>query len=271
MSRRGGRGDGGRTRNAPKEDKRPSPSKGDRPRVDWLSRALARAGVMSLKDAEHAIRAGRVSVFGRVVRQPIAMVQPGDEVKVDGHPIALRRETIVLMFHKPAGFVTTNAERERDKSVFGLLDAALPDELRGYGWHAVGRLDKGTTGLLLFTNDERFVEHATAPTVNLPKRYAATVQGDPRQGELELLRQGMELDDGPTKPALARVRAKGVVELTLTEGRNHQAKRMLGAIGFPVLALHREAIGTLELDVGEGEVRVLSDEEVEGALAYRRG
>jgi 23S rRNA pseudouridine2605 synthase/16S rRNA pseudouridine516 synthase len=197
------------------------------------------------------------------------MVQPGDEVKVDGHPIALRRETIVLMFHKPAGFVTTNAERERDKSVFGLLDGVLPDELRGYGWHAVGRLDKGTTGLLLFTNDERFVEHATAPTSNLPKRYAATVQGDPRQGELELLRQGMELDDGPTKPAKARVRSQGVVELTLTEGRNHQAKRMLGAIGFPVLALHREAIGTLELDIEEGQVRVLTDAEVEGELGFK--
>lgn len=237
--------------------------------MDWLSRALARAGVMSVKDAEHAIRAGRVSVFGRVVKQPMAMVQPGDEVKVDGQLVPLRRETLVVMFHKPAGFVTTNAERERDESVFALLDAALPDELRGYGWHAVGRLDRNTTGLLLFSNDERFVEHATAPTTNLPKRYVATVQGTPKDDQLQPLRDGMELDDGPTKPAKARVLSPGVVELILTEGRNHQAKRMLGAIGFPVTALHREAVGGLVLDVAVGEARLVTDAELEQQLGFQ--
>lgn len=260
------------SRRGPPKDKRPSPTKSDRPRVDWLSRALGRAGVMTVKDAEHAIRAGRVTVFGRVVKQPMAVVHPGDDVNVDGRPVRLRRETLVVMFHKPTGFVTTNAERERDESVFSLLDAALPDELRGYGWHAVGRLDRNTTGLLLFTNDERFVEHATSPSSNLPKRYVAKVQGGaPTEEDLEPLRHPMELDDGPTKPALARVLEKGVVELILTEGRNHQAKRMLGAIGFPVTALHRDSIGKLKLDLEVGAARVLTDEEVRDGLGFSSG
>jgi len=144
----------------------------------------------------------------------------------------------------------------------------LTPELLGFAWHAVGRLDRDTTGLLLFTTDERFVAHATAPATHLPKRYLATVGADPTPERLAPLLAGIALADGPARPAAAKVRGPRVVELTLTEGRNHQVKRMLGAVGLPVLALHREAIGALALDVTPGQARALTDAEVEELLGF---
>lgn len=249
--------------------RRPLPGKSeDRPRVDWLSRAIARSGYMTLEDAEAAIRAGRVTIFGRVVKQPMAMLQPGDEVKIDGHLLSLKRETKVLMFHKPAGVITAQDDRHALDTVFSLLRNQLPPELHSYEWHAVGRLDRGTTGILLFTNDERFVAHATSPDTKLGKRYVAQVQGTPTEEQLEPLRHGIDLEDGRTRPAKVVLRGPSEVVVTLTEGRNHQVKRMLGAVGFPVKALHREAIGKLQLDVEPGQFRELTPEEISGPLGF---
>jgi len=233
-------------------------------RQDWLSRALSRAGVMTLPEAESAIKAGRVEVGGRVVKQPLAPLDPASVVRVDGHRVALTPETKVLAFHKPAGVVTAPGEG----GVFALLDAVLPDDLRRFQWHAVGRLDRNTTGLLLFTNDERLVGHVTSPTQHLPKRYLAEVQGQLEDDRLSPLRRGVELDDGPARPAQARIRGPLQVEIILTEGKNHQVKRMLGAVGLPVRRLHREAVGRVELDVEEGAFRLLSQEEIRSGLGY---
>lgn len=242
---------------------------GEKP--DWIARALSRAGVLPPDQAAAAVRAGRVTVGGRVVREPLTMLRPGDEVWLDGRAVDLAAHTRVLLFHKPAGVVTSTVDPEGGGTVFARLSAALPPPLRGYGWHAVGRLDRNTTGLLLFTNDERFVAYATRPETHLPKRYVATVQGRADDVRLEPLRRGVVLDDGPTRPARAVVRAPDVVELTLTEGRNHQVKRMLAAVGLPVRALHREAVGDLVLDVAEGAVRELSAEEIRGRLGWPPG
>ncbi len=233
-------------------------------RMDWLSRALARAGVMTLAEAEHAIQAGRVEVSGRVVKQPLAPLKPTDVVRVDGQRVALSAQTRVIVFHKPMDVVTAPGEG----GVFEVLSSVLPDELRTFQWHAVGRLDRNTTGLLLFTNDEQFVAHATSPETHLTKRYVAQVQGQLDDARLEPLRRGMELDDGPTRPAKARIRGPHEVEILLTEGRNHQVKRMLGEVGLPVRALHREAVGGLELDVELGGWRLLEPEEIREKLHY---
>lgn len=235
---------------------------------DWISRALARAGVMPLREAELAVKAGRVQVAGRVVREPFALVKPGDTVKVDGHPVSLEFRTRVLVFHKPAGVVTSDHDRERVGTVFDRLYPALPDALRGYGWHAVGRLDRDTTGLLLFTNDERFVEHATSPRTHLPKRYVAAVQGTATEEKLAPLRKGITLDGVLVRPAKARILEDGRVELTITEGKYHQVKRMLGAVGLPVRSLHRDQVGDLVLDVALGTMRELSAQEIETLLGY---
>ena len=131
-------------------------------------------------------------------------------------------------------------------------------------------LDKDTTGLLLFTNDERFVTHATSPDTKLPKRYVARVGSRADEAKLAALRAGVRIDrDGPlTRPARAQLRGDDSVELVLTEGRFHQVKRMLNAVGLPTLALHREAVGALALDVSPGALRVLTDDEVRGALNF---
>jgi 23S rRNA pseudouridine2605 synthase/16S rRNA pseudouridine516 synthase len=155
-------------------------------------------------------------------------------------------------------------------TVFERLRSVLPAELQGFEWYAIGRLDRDTTGLLLFTNDERVVQHGTSPETHLPKRYVAEVAGRPSEEALSRLREGLVLDDGPTRPAGARVLAPDRVELVLTEGRHHQVKRMLAAVGHPVRTLHREAVGSVVLDVPVGAWRRLSDTEVTEELGFQR-
>jgi 23S rRNA pseudouridine2605 synthase/16S rRNA pseudouridine516 synthase len=237
-------------------------------RADWLARALGRAGVMPRAEAEQAIRDGRVEVGGRVEREPFAPVLPGVEVRVDGVPRALTAPLHALMFHKPAGVVVAGSDPEGLGTVFERLRAVLPAALRGFEWYAIGRLDRDTTGLLLFTNDERLVRHGTLPDTHLPKRYVATVEGQPAEAALVRLREGLVLEDGPTRPAEARLREPDCVELVLTEGRHHQVKRMLAAVGHPVRTLHREAMGTVALDVPVGMWRALRPEEVSEGLGF---
>ncbi|WP_338869063.1 pseudouridine synthase [Myxococcus stipitatus] len=238
-------------------------------RADWLARALGRAGVMPRTQAEAAIRAGRVEVDGQVEVEPFAPVGPGRVVRVDGRECSLDTRLWVLMFHKPAGPVVHGSDPEGVGTVFERLRAVLPESLSGYEWYAVGRLDRDTTGLLLFTNDERFVRHGTAPETHLTKRYVARVEGRPDEAALQRLREGVELEDGLTRPAEARLREPEVVELTLTEGRHHQVKRMLAAVGHPVVALHRAAVGRVVLDVPEGTFRALRDGEISEGLGFR--
>ncbi|MGC4122134.1 MAG: pseudouridine synthase [Myxococcales bacterium] len=238
---------------------------------DWIGRALPRAGVLTPHEAERAIVAGRVRVAGRVVKEPLTLLKPTDEVRLDGKTVSLAAPTHVLAFHKPKGCVVTNRDELGRTTVFDLLARALPPELSGYGWHALGRLDLDTTGLLLFSNDERLVAHATLPETHLPKRYLATVLGTPTDEKLAPLRRGLKLDDGEARPAKAKLRGEHQVALTLTEGRFHQVKRMLSAVGLPVRALHREAIGELDLDLPEGGCRLLTEEEVARKLKFEHG
>lgn len=234
----------------------------------WLSRALARAGLGTLAFVERAIAEGRVKLDGKVEREPFAPVPAGARVQLDGRGVFLSEATRVLAFHKPKGIVTAARDPEGKGTVFEALERALPAELQPFHWHAVGRLDRDTTGLLLFTNDERFVAHASSPATHLPKRYLAQVGARVTPAQLAALEQGVTLSDGPTLPARARARGPRAVELTLTQGKNHQVKRMLGKVGLPVLALHREAVGQLELDVEEGQLRELSPQELHEKLGY---
>ncbi|MDY7225578.1 pseudouridine synthase [Hyalangium rubrum] len=250
-------------------DKPPSRSRWEgKAKPDWLSRALARAGVLPQPEAEEAIREGRVTVNGRQVRQPLAPVPEGAVLRVDGIEVQREPETRVLAFNKPADLLTSTVGQHRTNTVYDVLLPQLPDDLARYTWHAIGRLDRGTTGLLLFTNDEKLVAHATSPETHLPKRYVATVQGTADEEKVEPLRKGVTLEDGPTRPAKVHVRDAHTVEVTVTEGRHHQVKRMLGAVGLPVRALHREAVGGVELDVPESGFRLLTPEEVAQGLRY---
>jgi 23S rRNA pseudouridine2605 synthase/16S rRNA pseudouridine516 synthase len=242
-----------------------------REKLDWLSRALARSGVMPLSEAEGAIRQGRVTVRGRVVRQPLAALRPDDVVTVDGVRVARRAPVHVLAFHKPEGAVTSKADAAGRGTVFDLLRDKLPPQLARFEWHAIGRLDRMTSGLLLFTNDERVVAHVTSPKSKLPKRYRATVGAKVEAAKLAPLLRGVKLDDGPAKAEEVERLSASEVALVLTEGRFHQVKRMLGAVGLPVLRLHREAVGGLSLDVAPGEFRPLTPDEIERGLRFDLG
>jgi pseudouridine synthase len=224
---------------------------------------------MPQAEAERAIREGRVEVGGSVERDPFAPVHPGQEVRVDGQVRSLDAALRVLMFHKPAGVIVAGSDPEGVGTVFERLRSVLPGALQGFEWYAIGRLDRDTTGLLLFTNDERVVQHGTSPETHLPKRYVAEVAGRPSEEALSRLREGLVLEDGPARPAGARLLAPDRVELVLTEGRHHQVKRMLAAVGHPVRSLHREAVGSVVMDVPVGTWRRLSDTEVAEGLGFK--
>ena len=234
----------------------------------WISRILTRAGALAPGEVDAALRNGRVTLSGKTVRGAMTLVRAADDVRLDGKPVSQLAPTLVLMFHKPKGVVTAPTDPELQGTVFERLDQVLTEPLKRYGWHAVGRLDRNTTGLLLFTNDERFVSHATLPGTHLAKTYVAKIQGTATDEKLEPLRKGLSLHDGETRPASAKLRSADTVELTITEGRNHQVKHMLGAVGLPVIELHRERIGEIVIDVEEGQFRELTLEEIKVGLGF---
>ena len=221
-----------------------------------LNAFLARAGVASRRRADELIKAGRVTVNGEP-GQLNTVVGARDRVEVDGEEVARQRLRYVLL-HKPAGVVTTARDPQRRPTVVELV----PDEPRVV---PVGRLDVDTTGALLLTNDGQLAHRLAHPRYGVEKTYVADVEGDPDGVALTLLRDGVELDDGITAPARARrLDAGGGVELVLHEGRKHQVKRMLAAVGHPVTRLHRSAYAGLTLEGLEpGAWRELEPSEVE--------
>lgn len=239
-----------------------------KPGAEWLERLLGRTGAVP-GSVERALAAGRVTIDGVEVRDPMAPVPPGAVVAVDGVVADRSAPTRVLMLHKPAGVVTDVRDPEERGTVFEVLDAVLSPELRAYTWHAVGRLDRETTGLLLFTNDPRFVAHATAPATHLPKRYVVTTEEPVTDAALASLRTGVELPGGPARAEVVERRSERTLALVLTEGRHHQVRRMCAAVRLGVRALHRESIGSLALDVPVGAIRELTADELANRLQFR--
>ena len=221
-----------------------------------LAKYLAHAGVASRRASERLIADGRVTVDGAVVTDPATDVSgDGHDIRVDGRP-ARGEPTEVHLLHKPKGVVSTASDTHGRRTVVDLV----PSRRRLY---PVGRLDADTTGLILLTNDGALANRLTHPRYEVPKTYRATVIGRPGDGAVQRLRAGIELDDGSTAPA--QVRASGdIVEITLREGRKRQVRRMLDAVGHPVLELERVALGPLTLrGLEPGAHRRLTPAEVE--------
>src|SRR5204863_6057733 len=220
-----------------------------------LNAFLARAGVASRRKADDLIKAGRVLVNGEP-GQLNTFVQAADRVEVDGRELAPQRLAYVLL-HKPAGVVTTARDPQGRRTVVDLVDhpsRVVP----------VGRLDADTTGALLLTNDGELAHRLAHPRYEVEKVYEAAVEGEPADEALRRLEQGIDLDDGPTASARARRLASNCVELSIHEGRKHQVKRMLAAVGHPVRALHRSRYAGLTLEgLGPGDSRELAGAEVE--------
>ena len=227
-----------------------------------LQKFLARAGVASRRGSEDLMTAGRVTVNGEVVTELGAKVDPlADVVAVDGVVISAAGEPVYLMLNKPAGVITTMDDPQARRSVADLV----PREPAGL--FPVGRLDRDTTGLLLFTTDGEMAHRLLHPRHHVEKVYEATVEGAPDARSVARLAEGIELEDGPTSPARLRVLAPGRdssrIEIAIREGRKRQVRRMFAAIGHPVLALHRVSFGPVGLgDLSVGSHRTLTAEEV---------
>jgi len=219
-----------------------------------LNAYLARAGIVSRRGADELIKAGRVRVNGT----PGALntfVGDGDDVEVDGKPVAKQRLAYVLL-HKPAGVVTTARDPQGRPTVVALvsLEARVVP---------VGRLDVDTTGALLLTNDGPLAHRLAHPRYTVDKVYDVEVEGRPTDAALKRLAEGVELDGGLTAPATARRIGRSRIELTIHEGRKHQVKRMCAAVGHPVVRLHRSRYAGLDLQgLAPGEWRELTAGEV---------
>jgi 23S rRNA pseudouridine2605 synthase len=198
---------------------------------------------------------GVVTVDGEVVRDPARDIGAGSDVRVNGAPVSAE-PTEVWAVHKPAGVVSTAREPGERPAVVELVDS--PARL-----YPVGRLDADSTGLLLLTNDGALANRLTHPRYEVPKSYRARLRKPIAEGDLERLRSGVELEDGPTAPAAVRRLGEREIGIVLREGRNRQVRRMVEAVGNRVVALRRVGFGPLELGkLPVGKARRLSDAEV---------
>ncbi len=234
-----------------------------------LGKHLAHAGVASRRGAEAMIAAGRVQVDGEIVTDPARDVTGQEAIRVDGRPLtspAPGAGRQVWAVHKPPGVVSTAKDTHGRPVVVDMVRAP------GRRLYPVGRLDADTTGLILLTDDGDLAHSLTHPRFEVPKTYRAEVSGGKvAERDLRALREGVELEDGPTAPAKVRQVAPGVLEITIHEGRKRQVKRMCAHIGHPVTALRRVAFGPLQLgDLAEGAVRRLVPAEVERLRAAAR-
>jgi pseudouridine synthase len=231
-----------------------------------LERVISKAGLGSRTEARAWIHARRVTVNGVVIENPDHWVDfARDKITFDGEPLRTRRRLYVLLY-KPTGYLSTYKDPEGRKTVYDLLTS-----LEGFVG-TVGRLDEDSSGLLLLTNDNRLAERMTNPAYHVPKKYLVKTSRRLADAELETLRNGVALSDGPTKPArVDRLRdgeSKTFLEITLTEGRNRQVRRMVEAVGAKVLKLVRTELGPLRIgSMASGTWRHLTENEVKELYA----
>jgi len=226
-----------------------------------LERVLSKAGVGSRTEARSWVHAGRVTVNGQATQNPDQWVDmERDRVRFDGKPLEIRERVYVLLF-KPTGYLTTYKDPEGRPTVYDLVkDVAT-------FLSPVGRLDLDTSGLLLMTNDNRLAERVTNPDSHVPKTYLVTASPALSEAQLQRLRDGLDLSDGPTRPAtVRRVRDSAQetqFEIVLTEGRNRQVRRMVEALDAKVLELVRIKLGPIKIGtLPIGKWRMLTRAEV---------
>jgi 23S rRNA pseudouridine2605 synthase len=219
-----------------------------------LNAYLAKAGVASRRGADRLIKAGRISVNGKL-GQLNDDVTDADDVKVNGRRVAAQTMRYILLY-KPAGYVTTLKDPQNRVKVTDLVK--IPERVV-----PVGRLDFNTTGALLLTNDGELTNKLMHPSFKVDKVYEATVRGIIDDEILNKLSIGVKLEDGKTAPAKARKIADNKIELTIHEGKKHQVKRMLAAVGLETKKLHRSKYAGLTLDgLKPGQWRALSEAEL---------
>jgi 23S rRNA pseudouridine2605 synthase len=236
-----------------------------------VQKILSQWGIASRRQAEKMIEAGQVRLNGTVVHLGQKANPEMDLIEVDGKPIKPynRPQSIYLLLNKPIGVVSTCRDSRKRRTILDLLPKTLSE---GQGLHPVGRLDAESTGALLLTNDGTLTFHLTHPRYHVAKTYHVWVQGHPPESVLQLWRQGVDLLGKKTLPAQVRVlereRENTLLEIVLTEGRNRQIRRVAELLSYPVIHLHRTAIGPIllkpdgEPELSSGHYRFLKDFEI---------
>ncbi|MGV3466914.1 MAG: 23S rRNA pseudouridine(2605) synthase RluB [Heyndrickxia sp.] len=230
--------------------------------MERLQKVIAQAGVASRGKAEGLIIEGKVKVNGKVVRELGTKVSVNDKIEVEGIPLE-KEEKVYLLFYKPRGVISAVSDDKGRKVVTDFLPN-IKERV-----YPIGRLDYDTSGLLLLTNDGEFANLLMHPRYEINKTYVAKVQGIPTKMSLKQLEKGIHLEDGKTAPAKVKLlsfdkkKQKSIMELTIHEGRNRQVRRMLEAVGHPVMKLRRERFAFLTLSgINAGEIRELTPHEV---------
>jgi pseudouridine synthase len=239
----------------------PVPKHGAKRPLKTLERVISKAGLGSRTEARRWIAAGRVDVNGKTIQTPDYWVDfARDKVTLDGKTVRAGKK-IYLLLYKPKGYLTTHKDPEGRPTVYDLISDI------GAWVVPVGRLDLDTSGLLILTNDTQFAERLTNPDHKIPKTYQLKASTLLTDEQIDGLRKGVTLSDGPTRPAMVkrlRDTAKYTfLEMTITEGRNRQVRRMVEAVGSKVLKLVRIAIGGVRIgDLPIGKHRPLTEQEL---------
>lgn len=227
-------------------------------RMERLDKIISARTALSRKDAKTAISRGKVSVNGETIRSSDHKVCENDEIVLDGKKIS-EKAHIYIVLNKPKGYVSAT-EDPSQKTVLELV----PPELSRKGIFPAGRLDKDTTGLMIITDDGEFAHDILSPRKHVAKSYAVTIDLPVTEEMKAGFEGGIELSDGICKPAELNITGEYTAEVTLSEGRYHQIKRMFGCFGAKVTELHRLSMGGFKLpaDLSEGVCRELTDEEI---------
>jgi 16S rRNA pseudouridine516 synthase len=235
-----------------------------------IDKMLANLGYGSRKEVKGLLKKGAVKINGEIVKDAKEHIDPNQDVVIINGQEVVYKEFIYLMMNKPGGVISAT-EDNRDKTVIDLLE--MNDQV--YEPFPVGRLDKDTEGLLLITNDGQLSHRLLSPKKHVPKTYFAVIEGEVTEEDILAFRNGVTLDDGyETKPGELVILKSGLmsdIELTITEGKFHQVKRMFQAVGKRVVYLKRVSMGSLKLDetLELGEYRELTDEELEELMNYQ--
>ncbi|MCL4672704.1 MAG: rRNA pseudouridine synthase [Sphingomonadaceae bacterium] len=232
------------------------PLAGDRPEGERIAKLLARAGVASRREVERMIADGRVALDGKVLETPATILPDLRGVTVDGKPVGKADQTRLFAFHKPSGLITAERDPKGRPTIYTALRNALPKDTGRV--MPIGRLDFNTEGLLLLTNDGELKRQMELPATGVPRTYRARAFGDVTQEQLESLMEGIEIDGvryGRIDANLERRTGRNQwIEMTITEGKNREVRRVLEHFGLEVSRLMRTAYGPFMLgDLPRGQ------------------
>lgn len=232
-----------------------------------IAKLLARAGIASRREIERMIEEGRIALNGELVTTPATLLTSPNGITVDGTPVAQPAPTRLFLFHKPGGYLTTERDPKGRPTIYDRLPAGLPRVM------PIGRLDMTTEGLLLLTTDGEFKRQMELPATGVPRTYRARAFGDVSQTQLEDLIEGVEIEGiryGRIDANLERRTGRNQwIEMTLTEGKNREVRRVLEHLGLEVSRLIRTSYGPFRLgDLPSGAVEEVRQHDL---IVFRKG